>query len=494
MTMLRPLPTILARCALLAGTPLIAGSPQDPEQAVMALVHQAIEAKATGNHAAALDAYSKAAAVLAAAPSQQDGWGLLFQADLQRDIARTAFAAGAGNPCSSLDQGKAFLDRARTALTEKGGAAMGEAVDGIEQSLKDQRARMRCAPSVPAAAVSKAAEVGKPDVALVGHYYLSGVMETGSQLRLKSDGRFDWYISYGAVDQVAQGRWGRNGQTVTLAADVPSADTPLLRADQTLPWDEEVERRLRDAEWSRQAAAVVARCPWGAGVVPAASVYLPEDRPPASAAELAKAAGTKQAAESARDAAARALAKAVAAGASEVDRAAADSTMNDWYSASYAMEQAHRDTGLPVPDIAAPVLPPECRQPPRDDEARLPPEQWRRGIAVLLGDPAREMRLSRVGVTFVFNDGRRETAETTRGGWAFVSSRKGAALEQLVISIPQSGIAPVTLTIAPLAEGVQTVIVDTQRLASPPFAAMRLTVEGRDLIPEGMPRGRYSRN
>lgn len=490
MILLHPLPTILACCALLAGTPLLAESPQDPEQAAMALVHQAIEAKATGNHADALDAYNKAAAVLAAAPSQQDAWGLLFQADLQRKIARAAFDAGTGDGCPALDRSQAFLDRARETHMAKDNTSTLDRglVEEISQSVKDQRTRMRCASSGPVA------QIGKPDAALTGHYYLSGVMETGSELRLKPDGRFDWYISYGAVDQVAQGRWGRNGQAVTLIADVPSADRPLVRTDEVLPWDEVVERRLRDAAWSRQAEAVAARCPWGAGVVSAPSIYLPEERPPAGAAELAKATGTMQVAESARNAAGRALSKAVAAGASEDDRTAAGTAMSAWHGASYEMEQAHRDAGLPVPDIGAPALPPECRQPPRGDDARVPPEQWRRGVAVLVGDPALEMRLSRVGVTFVFDDGRRETAETNRGGWAFASSRKGTALEQLVVSIPHSGRMPVTLTVAPLAEGVQTVIVDTLQLASPSFVTMRLKVEGRDLIPEDMPRGRYSRN
>jgi hypothetical protein len=166
MTMLRPLPTILACCALLAGTPLVARSPSGPAQDAMAIVQQAIEAKAVGNHAAALDAYGKAATVLAQDPAQQDGWGLLLQADLQRDMARAAFAAGTGDPCSMLDRGKGFLDRARTALAEQGDAIIGEAVDGIEQSLNDQRRRMRC--TVPAPA--PAAQIGQPDAALAGHY------------------------------------------------------------------------------------------------------------------------------------------------------------------------------------------------------------------------------------------------------------------------------------------------------------------------------------
>jgi len=77
--------------------------------------------------------------------------------------------------------------------------------------------------------------IGRPDAALAGHYYLSGVMETGSELLLKADGRFEWFVSYGAVDQVATGRWGRDGQVVTLVAE--GASTPAMSPDQVRPWD-----------------------------------------------------------------------------------------------------------------------------------------------------------------------------------------------------------------------------------------------------------------
>lgn len=42
---------------------------------------------------------------------------------------------------------------------------------------------------------------------LAGHYYLQGVREVGSELLLKADGSFEWFISYGSVDQFARGRW-----------------------------------------------------------------------------------------------------------------------------------------------------------------------------------------------------------------------------------------------------------------------------------------------
>ena len=54
------------------------------------------------------------------------------------------------------------------------------------------------------------------DAALAGEYSLSGVMETGSGLLLRGDGRFEWYFSYGALDLGARGTWARKGDRVEL--------------------------------------------------------------------------------------------------------------------------------------------------------------------------------------------------------------------------------------------------------------------------------------
>ncbi|MCM2564799.1 copper resistance protein NlpE [Janthinobacterium kumbetense] len=53
---------------------------------------------------------------------------------------------------------------------------------------------------------------------LPGHYYLQGVMETGSELLLKKDGTFEWMLSYGNTDEQASGEWRVAGDVVTLEA------------------------------------------------------------------------------------------------------------------------------------------------------------------------------------------------------------------------------------------------------------------------------------
>lgn len=53
---------------------------------------------------------------------------------------------------------------------------------------------------------------------LVGHYYLSGMTEAGSEMRLKADGSFEWMLAYGSADLYATGTWELNDGKVTLTS------------------------------------------------------------------------------------------------------------------------------------------------------------------------------------------------------------------------------------------------------------------------------------
>jgi len=70
-----------------------------------------------------------------------------------------------------------------------------------------------------------------------GHYYLQGVMETGSELLLRNDGRFQWYLVYGALDLFAEGNWTATGDAVLLTARKseavpnPAFETLTLKVD-----------------------------------------------------------------------------------------------------------------------------------------------------------------------------------------------------------------------------------------------------------------------
>jgi hypothetical protein len=61
------------------------------------------------------------------------------------------------------------------------------------------------------------------DPKLVGHYYLNGVMEVGSELLLKGDGSFEFMLAYGALDQYGKGCWRVEGNKVLVIPEGRSA-------------------------------------------------------------------------------------------------------------------------------------------------------------------------------------------------------------------------------------------------------------------------------
>ena len=55
------------------------------------------------------------------------------------------------------------------------------------------------------------------DVRIVsGHYYLEGVHEVGSELVLMPDGRFKYFLAYGAYNENATGDWRVDGDLIIL--------------------------------------------------------------------------------------------------------------------------------------------------------------------------------------------------------------------------------------------------------------------------------------
>lgn len=65
-----------------------------------------------------------------------------------------------------------------------------------------------------APALAQSCKPARPDMA--GLYTLRGVMEMGSQIFLRADGRFQYMLAYGAVDEAAEGCWQRINDVVVL--------------------------------------------------------------------------------------------------------------------------------------------------------------------------------------------------------------------------------------------------------------------------------------
>jgi hypothetical protein len=62
-----------------------------------------------------------------------------------------------------------------------------------------------------------------------GHYRLVGVHDAASELILYPDGRFEYALAYGALDEQAQGRWTSDDKTVHLTT-VPKPKPAVFTA------------------------------------------------------------------------------------------------------------------------------------------------------------------------------------------------------------------------------------------------------------------------
>lgn len=73
-----------------------------------------------------------------------------------------------------------------------------------------------CAHQPTQAASGLGPACGKGSAHVPGRYTLEGVMEVGSQIILRKDGSFEFYLAYGANDQYGKGCWTQHGRNVAL--------------------------------------------------------------------------------------------------------------------------------------------------------------------------------------------------------------------------------------------------------------------------------------
>ena len=347
-----------------------------------------------------------------------------------------------------------------------------------------------------------AAKTLKPESGLVGHYYLSGVMETGSELLLRGDGSFEWYISYGAVDQFAKGRWGSDGKAVVLTAALPGNDRPLYRFREIEPWSEAAEDELRERDYDAFDDKVREHCPFLAAAVDVAAspapIALPGSTPP-SAQDLRDRAASMLTAALAARAQVEQLARAEVAQPKRPatndrpDHLTASEAMGAWESARYEAIAAARAAGLDEPVLADPALPARCALAQRQNARDIPEAKWVRGIGVHIVDEASGQGARDVAVTLKLADGTEVRRETAGRGLAMVPAPLPAPVVAVALAAPYAPGRDQTIAVAPTRIGVIDISIDAQQLMAAPFETMRLRIESGDLIPDLFGRGRYQR-
>lgn len=340
---------------------------------------------------------------------------------------------------------------------------------------------------------------GDADAAFAGHYYLSGVRETGSELLLDTNGSFQWLMTYGAVDQSAQGRWHRDGGAIVLVAAMPATNKPLFSYLKTGPWTLEAEQDVLQGKYDAMAESVRETCPfltdnWVA-TPPAA---MPDDgSPKPSALVLRQQAGIALAKAISARTRVEALAREVMSqGADRQDRGnGADrvqQTLSDWLNAKGQAGRTARAAGMTDPQLKDPTLPASCTIPPMQ-VASDGASGWTGGIAARVFDQVSEQGARNVQVLLHFADGHQEKLVTSRSGLAIRPVKAAKAVIGATLHADYAKGRDATFTFAPVTSGILHFSIDAPQLAGPPFATLRLTIADKALIAEEFGKGRYER-
>lgn len=488
--------TVLAACLpgqAMATPPLAAATGSAGWDRVVALMKDAVAQVAAGDHAKAAALMAKAEAVIAADEAAFTAFrDKLGRSDIALSRAQTLRAGRLGDPCPLLAQSRRYALQAQDMTANDGEVERRDMVRQLLAEIDAAGRNAQCA--APAAA--------KVDPAFVGHYYLSGVRETGSELLLRGDGSFDWYISYGAVDQAAKGQWASDGAAVVLTATARDTSRPLFAALDVEGWGVEAEQELLDRQAEAARTEVETRCPFLGGIAAATSpAIMASDAVPTrpSPAELKARAGLAQA----RTAAARVKVEALAAAAvaamppgglvPESDAASVRQALDAWQEARAALVDAQREAGLPESGLDEPAMPPACTAPPAADAASLPRDRWMGGLAVRVVDPASRQGMRRVRVTVHFADGHTAGIETAARGLAILPGTQASPATRVTLAADYAPGRDQTITVAPLTTGILHFSLDSGQLNAAPFDTMRLRIDGTALVPDSFGRGRYER-
>jgi hypothetical protein len=417
----------------------------------------------------------------------------------------TAKAAGEGklgDPCPILKRAQSLFDTATVLAAKQLNA------DDIRKVSTNANADIAAANIQYRCGKAPLAEKGTIPAKLAGHYYLSGIMETGSELLLKPDGAYEYYITYGAVDEFSRGTWQRIGDAVVLTHTKTPTGGPLFKLDSLELWDAGAEDYVQTARHEARVKVVEAACPFLAEpdmdnvafsppMVTTDATVIPGATPPKVDDTLIylRAKATE---EQARQTYERAVQVAMVPANTNAGR---HDTARDaryiWQSALVDLQIARNSTDSEEPLPPTPKLPAICKFPAAIAASDIPEKDWVRGFGVIVGDPVAGAKFSNVTVRFHFADGRATDTKTQRRGFAWVEKRAGNPVTAISLSyqrgMDQQNSPFERFPIRNGTEGVQRVIIDSRQLVAPPFDEMRLEITDKGLSrPNG--RGLYSKD
>jgi hypothetical protein len=358
--------------------------------------------------------------------------------------------------------------------------------------------------AAPSDAASKDSALASTDATLVGHYYLSGVTEVGSELLLKPDGTFEWMLAYGGEDQAAHGTWEREADKVVLTTDKGDPSAHIFTLGPLQPWDNDAEYRLQNMIFEENQEEVHKLCPFLLVDDNSFAVMVPPRSDVEKVALRRRAKSDVPAAtldvEAKRQFAGRAAQVAMAATSDRtLKMIAATEAMIDWKKASVEMLGLYSIAGLREPKRLEPDLPTACVPSQRAVVDERDPTKWQRGFAARVYDLAAGMSFSDIKVAFTYADGVVEERLTDFSGFAILPLCANNPINRLTVTFHNDGgllaetFAIETFAIAPAASGIQHVGINSRAIIASPFSTLRLKIDGQDLVSAQMHDGHYVR-
>ncbi len=322
-------------------------------------------------------------------------------------------------------------------------------------------------------------------------------METGSELILRKDGRYQWYFSAGAMDQTSEGIWSYRNGKIVLLADAPEKGKPLFSIGPMEPWNVELESAVLEDTITAENELVIQKCSFLSDIEGEAESDHALS-PPYQDVTPELIVKSKQA--DAEELRLRAVYEDVAKAAMEANPAnielqnQARGARLAWRLSWNKRRQTESDARLPFNTIPEPVLPAACKLDfGKGDRDSIVKDKWTKGLAVKLFDPATGQVFNRMPITFHLSDGSVQIRYTWRRGIAWIKMPDDRTVSAVTISLPDaSELEPQKLSFEPVRLGLIPVHVNGNYGAEPAFEIMQLAVEGEYLIAyEG--RGKYRR-
>ncbi len=333
-----------------------------------------------------------------------------------------------------------------------------------------------------------------------GHYYLSGVMETGSELLLNSDGSYQWSLIVGSLDAFSDGKWRietgpDKKRQVILTANAADENQPPFSLSPWEPWNEVAEEAAQEAAMEERNNSIVSRCKFLDDEGELFEVWaLSPPYQDVTDILIERAKEASKILETARSNYEIAAKNAMMGDAmnAELHKSARAARMA-WRLAYNKEAQARSDAKLRFESRIEPILPKQCEgevtpiRPSVIDKSK-----WIGGIAVRVESAQYRAFFREVEIDFGLESGKTISQVTKDSGIAWIPRRDDDNVISITIGNQnQAESKPYTVPVQATAQGFITANVNIP--TEPPFNEMRLDVSGQSLIGfEG--KGRYSRH